>query len=571
MKCISLLVVATVAVSSFSEGELCPPWFVYDSNITIHSAPQQYSHCVCGKPLPFQIACNAKDYNSSLLSGNCAFWDNRIGRTVVGHCPYIFPRHLLDGRLIRLPQDVLSLNSWLCSHLHRERHDTVCGRCTNGTGPSVNSLGSQCVSCSPVNILYYILLHYLPATVIFLLILIAQVDITSTPMVYYILYTNGWTVFLQTLGGFSMYAFAFAAGDYSKYILAALYSPSSLWSLDPLHSISPPLCISPHLHDIDIQYFQILKTLYPFLLLLLAYVSIELHARDFKPVVILWRPIYRNLTRLKRSWNPHVSLVQAFATIFFISFLRLLSLVFVPFTLTNFIDDHGEYVQHSTVTYTDPTVSTGGTKHIYLIVVSTGILVFIILPPIVVLTTYPSRLFRKLQGGLSPRVNLALKIFVSTYQGWYKDGTDGTRDYRFLSGTLFLAFLIVMAIQMLPTFSNKTPLIPSHTNIIIFLLFTTLVAVLRPHKSEIANTIGICIGAMLTLASTLHVIVATYLQANTAVIYSITGILSMPHVVFYGYVMYRIGSKLGFRKALAKCCRAVKSKEMEEQAIINLP
>ena len=368
-----------------------------------------------------------------------------------------------------------------------------------------------------------------------------------------------------------MYAFAFAAGDYSKYILAALYLPSSLWSLDSLHSISPPLCISPHLHDIDIQYFQILKTLYPFLLLLLAYVSIELHARDFKPVVILWRPIYRNLTRLKRSWNPHVSLVQAFATIFFISFLRLLSLVFVPFTLTNFIDDHGEYVQHSTVTYTDPTVSTGGTKHIYLIVVSTGILVFIILPPIVVLTTYPSRLFRKLQGSLSPRVNLALKIFVSTYQGWYKDGTDGTRDYRFLSGTLFLAFLIVMAIQMLPTFSNKTPLIPSHTNIIIFLLFTTLVAVLRPHKSEIANTIGICIGAMLTLASTLHVIVATYLQANTAVIYSITGILSMPHVVFYGYVMYRIGSKLGFRKALAKCYRAVKSKEMEEQAIINLP
>ncbi|CAI8033555.1 hypothetical protein GBAR_LOCUS18922, partial [Geodia barretti] len=134
-------------------------------------APQQYSHCVCGEPLLFQIECYADSYTSSLLSGNCAFWNNRTGRTVVGYCPYVFENHLLAGRIMKLPQDVLTLNSWLCSHLNRETGTTVCGRCTNGTGPSVSSLGSQCTDCSPVNILYYILLHYLPATVIFLFIL----------------------------------------------------------------------------------------------------------------------------------------------------------------------------------------------------------------------------------------------------------------------------------------------------------------------------------------------------------------------------------------------------------------
>ena len=78
------------------------------------------------------------------------------------------------------------------------------------------------------------------------------------------------------------------------------------------------------------------------MLLLVAYVGIELHARDFKPVVMFWRPIFRYLSLVKKTWNPHVSLVQVFATIFFISYLKLLSLVLVPFIFTDFIDDHGQ-------------------------------------------------------------------------------------------------------------------------------------------------------------------------------------------------------------------------------------
>ena len=74
---------------AFTVPVVCPPWFLYDGNITISSAPPQSSHCVCGKPLPLGIDCNREDYSSSLLSGNCAFWDNKTGRTVVGKCPYI--------------------------------------------------------------------------------------------------------------------------------------------------------------------------------------------------------------------------------------------------------------------------------------------------------------------------------------------------------------------------------------------------------------------------------------------------------------------------------------------------
>ena len=316
MKCSCLLISLLVSVyaASVPTEEVCPPWFLYNSNITIISAPQQYSHCVCGEPLLLQIMCNKNDYTSSLISGNCVFRDNRTGRTLVGHCPYVFPQHLLVGHAIKLPQEVHTLNSWFCSHLNRETHSTGCGGCTNGTGPSVSSLGSQCTQCSQVNILYYILLHYLPPTIIFFFILLVQVNVTSPPMVYYVLYSNAWGVYLETPDGYSMYS-RVITGKY-KYAVQAFLSLHSIRSFDPLNFISPPLCISSHLDDIDAQYFVMLKPLYPFMLLLVAYVGIELHARDFKPVVMCWRPIFRNLTRLRKTWNPHVSLVQAFATIF---------------------------------------------------------------------------------------------------------------------------------------------------------------------------------------------------------------------------------------------------------------
>ena len=565
------LLVSVLLVTFEASGEVCPPWFLYDSNITILSAPQQYSHCVCGEPLLFQIECN-EDYTSSLLSGNCAFWNNRTGRTVVGQCPYVFENHLLAGHSMKLPRDVLTLNSWLCSHLNRETGTTACGRCTNGTGPSVSSLGSQCTHCSPVNILYYILLHYLPATVIFLFILIVQVNITSTPMVYYILYSNAWAVYLKTPNGFSIYSLVFA-GNYYKYILRAFFFLHSICTFDPLYVISPPLCISSRINDIDVQYFEMLKTAYPFLLLLLGYAGIELHARDFKPVVVLWRPIYRNITRLKRSWNPHLSLVQAFATIFFLSYLKLSSLVFVPFIFTDFIDDHGEYVSHSRVTYIDPTVPVGHPKHITLTVVSMVILVFIILPPILLLMTYPTRLFRKLQENFPPRVNLALKIFVSTYQGWYKDGTDGTRDYRFYSWLTPAAFIIIMAIQYgitsIPVFSYGYPMMIWHINIILFFSLTTLIATLKPHKSEIANNVGVCIAALLGIGSTMYVFSVRYLPTVTTVTYLVAVFTSIPDFVFVGYIIYRMGSKFGLKTLLRKCCLVVQPREMEEHAILN--
>ena len=120
-----------------------------------------------------------------------------------------------------------------------------------------------------------------------------------------------------------------------KYLLRAFLSLNSILSFDPLYYVSPPLCLSAHSEDIDIPYIEMLATLYPFFLLVLAFILIELHARDFNPVVVLFRPLHQKLIRFRSSWNPRASLVQSFATIFFISFTKLLFLIFKSYRPTN--------------------------------------------------------------------------------------------------------------------------------------------------------------------------------------------------------------------------------------------
>ena len=164
-------------------------------------------------------------------------------------------------------------------------------------------------------------------------------------------------------------------------------------------------------------------------------------------------------------------------------------------------------------------------------------------------------------------------MFVSTFRGGYKDGADGTRDYRSLSGLILAAFLVVMAIQYgvntVPML-NKTPFIIWQINIILFVLVTSIFAVLRPHNSKFANNIGVCLGALLTFGSTLHVIVVTYFKENMMAIFLGIAVQTIPHFVFSGYVIHRIVLKCGFKRALRKCCQEVQSREMEDQPMVNI-
>ena len=165
------------------------------------------------------------------------------------------------------------------------------------------------------------------------------------------------------------------------------------------------------------------------------------------------------------------------------------------------MNQNGKVVKGLKVTSIDPTVSFGHGKHIYLMVFSASILIFIILPPIIVLIAYPTRLFTRLQERFSSRVNLAIGTFVNTFQGCYKDGLNGTRDYRAMSGGI-LASIVIMVIlwcsaDMLVEVSDRQPIIAKQLTIWSLIALTVMMATLRPYKSETANHTAVCLTALL--------------------------------------------------------------------------
>ena len=545
-KCVivSLLVIAVSVIVSSRENELCPPWFFRDSNTTCHTG-EKYCSCFCSSITPSKIYCDLQHHRSYIILGNCAFWDNNTGHTLVLTCPYISPSlPPLQNYSLQLPQNVETLNSYLCNHYIREEGNIFCGRCKNGTGPAVNSVGSQCVPCHLLHVLYFVFLHILPATFLFFFILIFQIDVLSNFMAFYILYCNMVTVFFQSPAGISPYL-TFQC----KYLRDVVLTFHSLWSFDVLYFLSPPLCFSSQLDDIDIVYIQILNTLYPFFLIIIAYVGIECNAHNFRPVVILWKPIHKFIVCLNKSWNPHLLLVQAFATTFFMSYTKLLFLIAITLMETDSISETGQVMKRTL--YIDLQSQFGRPKHVLLTIFTLGIFAVFILPPLIVLLTYPTRLFIKLQNYLSPRANLAIKIFVSAFQGNYKDGYNGTRDYRIFPALILIwcGFCLYFTyIYNLFTETERTVIIWWQYHIILLTLFSLLLAVVRPHKSEMANNTAVSLTVLLIIGCTLFILYDVHPTTRSSIGFIVLALLTLPHIVLYSYLLYSFVCRKVWRK-----------------------
>ena len=556
LKTAALLLTSIVTAVVCTE-EQCPPWFLLENS----TSSSQFPQCVCSELLPYMIKCSQREQTSYLRPGHCAFQHSTTNDTMVAPCPYVFPQPLLEKGLLQLPKKKSDLNTFMCESLNREVGEDTCSKCKNGTGPNVYSAGSECTKCSAWNIVYYLLLQYLPTTILFVLVLLFRISVTSAPMAHYVLFCNGLAMFFNKapVGLDSIQSLSKSAQKYPFKIFLTL---NSIWSFDPLFYVSPALCISPNMEEIYIPFIDILATLYPFSLLLLTYVAIELHARDCRPVVVLWRPLHKIYVRLRRSWDPAVSLIQAFATLFFISYAKLLCLIFVPLLQSNFMNNRGQVL--TKVTFIDPTVTVFSQKHLYVISFCSGILFFIIMPPIILLIVYPTRLFEKVKSCLSQRQNLSLFTFVDTFQGCYKNGTNGTHDYRVVSGWLLASFTLLLLLasifSLLVEVGDKRPLLSWQIPILLLVAVCVLCGVLRPYRSEAANHSGVILPAMLAAAGTMYI---TFLN-STAYFHTIIVLdclfLSIPHCVFYGYIVYRIGkqlkqSNIDLRAVARKWCR----------------
>ena len=507
-----------VSVKCSSSVEECPPWFNQVSQ-TSSAFPQ----CVCSSVVESIIHCSQSERISYVKVGHCAYQCQN--ETVAANSLFFFSQHLIHGGFIRLPQNVSDLNSFTCGHLHREEGTLFCGRCTNGTGPSIYSFGSQCASCSMLNLLYYFLLQYVPVTIIFLAVLWSRYSIVSPPIAHFILYCNIIQIGLKTnLGQYFVFA------GTSTLLVRLLFTMNSLWTLDPFYFLSPPLCISERVSEINIPFFDALSALYPFILLLLTYFSIELYARDCKLIFILWRLCKCKV--LLSSWNHDKSLIHAFATLFFLSYVKFLGVLTNSMIPTSVYDMKGEI--HQTVSAIDPMVVPFSHSHLPVVFLSAVILFFILLPPTLLLLFYPTACFRRLSKCLKPRWALTLQIFTDVFYESYKNGLNGTRDYRPVAGFVFIVWLAFGAL-------NLTVYKAFHFHVswsVLFIPQTLALAmpylILEPHKEKTANISGAVLLFNITAVASITAVLDVYIYSE-AMAWVVIAVLMLPHCVLYTY------------------------------------
>ena len=552
----AVLVSLLTILSATGAVDDCPPWFTLDN-----STSSLFPQCVCSNAVKYEVKCDQRKQRSFVRLGFCVFQDNTTNDTVVADCPYVFPHHLIESHHILLPNKPSELNHFICGHLNRDIGTPLCGRCINGTGPSIYSAGSQCVSCSAVNIVYYLLLQYLPTTILFVAIIVFRINITSAPMVHYVLFCNSLVMYFKTSAISN--SLMFASTPYISSAIRAVFVLNAIWSFDPFFFVSPPLCVSVHMEEIYIPFLDALATLYPFMLLLLTYVGIELHSRDFKPIVCLLRPIHR--TSYFKSRDPNASVIQAFATLFFLSYAKLTILIYKPLQMSVVTNKEHQAVAY--VTYIDPTVTLFSQKHCYLIPLSLFILVFLILPPLLLLIVTPTRVFEIISRHIKPRWNISIKTFVDIFHGCYKDGTSGTRDYRAVSGYLLAVFAFFPALQTtLHVLLGFNTIYLAVAPLMCFIAVTAAFALLKPYKHTVANSSAVIISTIFALVIALYVVFYSHHNNTITVAFLIALLLSLPHCVFYGYTVYRLGKLLK-----QYCCKTRKMEDGVDERLLPMP
>ncbi len=436
--------------------------------------------------------CNISGKNTTIVSvGNCVTCDPSTCSAVNGPCNMIFEFSenftIKDGRIFsrKSASTCQELTTMTCGLFNRE--GVLCTKCKQGYGPPLYSNSLKCEICNDKFsgwwLLLYLLLELVPLTFFFLLSIIFNFHATAPPLSALVLFCQIFTILFRQ----SVY-FKINAGLRGNPTLIQIASAFiSFWNLDIFRSIIPPFCVSSELTDLHDLLLEYAFTLYPLILVIITYIGIELHARNVRPIVILWKPFHR-LFHLRRSLDPRSSVIATFSTFISLSFSKLMFITFI-ITYPSF---YGNEEYQRLISLVNPKIIVPKSYDrfsYYQQLLSTWyfiplvIMSIVINLPTILLLLYPMKCFRKLLSYCGPKKYYAIYVFLDTFQGHYKDGTNGTRDYRAAS---CISFILRIPVYYL---LNKNLQYSAQYRFLAFLLLLTafFYSIVQPCKKRYVN------------------------------------------------------------------------------------
>ena len=251
-----------------------------------------------------------------------------------------------------------------------------------------------------------------------------------------------------------------------------------MWNLDFFRFFIPPFCISSGMNTLHSLALEYVVATYPLLLTVVIYFCIEMYDSGVRVVVCVWRPFHVCFARFRRRWDPKGSVINAFATFLLLSYSKLLTVSYTLLGVTELYNNKGERVGPAAL-YLDASIEYFSRQHLPFAVLAICVLLVFVIFPLVLLLLYPMRTFQRCLGYCTKVRWQFLHTFADAFQGCYKNGTNGTRDYRYFAG-LYLFFRIVMwGTFISPMLYTCSWLIRTPFPAVVSLLF----AYFRPYKT----------------------------------------------------------------------------------------
>ena len=514
----------------------CPLWFVFSNT----SDWKGCSRCVCRENFRDVVTCDEKKQESYLRLGNCMTYNGSCSdeqdsdAVSFGACPYVYYSNRVNRGYITLPHNISDLNNVFCAPLNRK--GLLCRDCIDGFGPSIISIGYACANCTENSYgwLLYILSEFVPATVFYFVILTLRIRITSAPMNCFIMFSQ-LTVNRINEGQGLIHSTLMAGLDRtSRAVFKVILTGYGFWNLDYFRYLIPPFCVSRGLKNIHVLALQYVSAFYPLLLIALTYTCIELHGHNFRAIVWLWKPFHRCFVYARRRWDAKASLIDVFATFLLLSYCKLLFVSLFLLQETNIYNADGELVPGtSNILLVDGTVRYLSEEHLPFAIISSLILVFTFLPPLV-LIFYPCKVFSRCPNRCHKRRWHALHTFVEAFHGCYKDGVTEGRDFRHMSGVYMLLRFLVIIINY-----HVLDQVGRLLRVMMFLSLSILMLIVQPYKKRYMNVLD---GLLLALMGFLTLVIITFLyilpSANEALALIFVIACSIPQVVLLLSVTY---------------------------------
>lgn len=541
---------------SFDSGEICPTWHLWNN---------ETNKCVC-KDVDAIVKCNPVTIEVDLVYGYCMTYDNNTGTTHVGKCFYTLFDRLNESWYTHLPINPLHLNEAICGQW--SRRDYLCSQCREGYGLSVANLYMRCVQCSlseGVGWLLFFLLQLIPVTIMFALIIVFRLSITQPPMNVFVLYSQLSLVIIYINAVRFQPPFLSSSTTSVFVTLRSIYLPVlSLWNLSFSHIMKlTNFCIHSNITLQHIYLLTYVTNIHIILLIVAAYICIELHTRNCRVIVWLWRPFHRCFARSSRAWNPRLTTVDTFATFLLLSHNRLIILSYFIFAF-QYVYSLNEPLNSKIVLLYNPTVGYFDSHHLPYVLVSLTVLVTLVLTPAAILALYQTRLFASCLDCFKLNKLQSLHIFVELFHGFYKDGTSGTCDFRFTASIyLFLRLALLLAF----TLCNCSNFLGCEvlTSLVLIAVTLLVIVLVQPYKNNTMNKIDALLLIMLVVMLALLCAVSKNRDTtvNAIVLSCVLVLVAIPQLVFYSFLVYKflLGiSKLHCSQRILKRCSICSNK-----------